>query len=136
VARTKAHRVSVPVRPRRAHWQALLEEWRQSGLSQAEFCRRRGILPGTLAFWKHTLAAREAEAGRARGRRARPALPTFLPVRVVAPAPAMDNDHVDAAAVVGELAIMLRGRRHVRVRGRVDLHWLGQVLRTLEGLGC
>ena len=136
MARTKTRRVSVPVRPRRAHWQALLEECRESGLSQAEFCRRHGILPGTLAFWKHTLT-REAQTGRPRGRRAGAALPTFLPVRVVAPVPAPDTDPVDAAApTVGELAIMLRGRRHVRVRGRVDLHWLGQVVRTLEGLGC
>ena len=136
MARTKAHRVSAPVRPRRAHWQVLLDQWRHSGLSQAEFCRRRGILPGTLAFWKHTLA-RETAAGRPRALRARATLPTFLPVRVVAPAPAADTDPVAAASTtIGELAIMLRGRRHVRIRGRVDLHWLGQVVRTLEGLGC
>jgi hypothetical protein len=63
--------------------------------------------------------------------------PDLLPVRVVAPAPAPDTDPVAAASTtIGEMAIMLRGRRHVRIRGRVDLHWLGQVVRTLEGLGC
>jgi hypothetical protein len=32
-------------RPRREHWRALIEECRRSGVSQAEFCRRRGIRP-------------------------------------------------------------------------------------------
>ena len=30
-------------RPRREHWRAVIEECRRSGLSQAEFCRRRHI---------------------------------------------------------------------------------------------
>jgi hypothetical protein len=37
---------------RAAYWQRLLGEWKQSGLSQAEFCRRRGIKAVTLAWWK------------------------------------------------------------------------------------
>jgi hypothetical protein len=36
----------------------------------------------------------------------------------------------------GELEIVLAGGRRVRARGRVDPQWLGQVVRTLETLGC
>jgi hypothetical protein len=41
-----------------------------------------------------------------------------------------------AGPASGEIEIVLKGGRHVRVRGRVDVPWLGQVIRTLETLGC
>lgn len=140
MAHAKVRAVSVPTppraRPRRAHWQALLEACRRSGLSQAEFCRRRGVLPGTLAFWKHTLA-REARPSRSRARRVRPAPPTFVPVRVVAhprpPAAAIAGPELAAS---GEIEIVLAADLRVRIRGRVDVRWLGQVIRTLETRGC
>jgi len=38
--------------------------WRRSGLSQAAFCRRHDIHPGTLAWWKRQLRQRESGADR------------------------------------------------------------------------
>ena len=35
--------VSSPPQPRREYWRALVDAHRRSGLSQAAFCRRRGI---------------------------------------------------------------------------------------------
>ena len=103
-------------RSRRAFWQAQIAECGRSGLSQAEFCRRRRLVPGTFAYWKHVLAARTIRAA------PRPApAPTFVPVRVVTD---------------GELEIVCANQRRVRVRGRVDAPWLGEVLRTVERLGC
>ena len=139
MANSKGRVVSVVTRPRptprRAHWQALLEACRRSGLSQAEFCRRRGIPPGTLAFWKHTLA-RAAHPARSRARPGRPAPPTFVPVQVVTrPRPA-DDAIARSAAAGGEIEIVLAGGLRVRVRGRVDVPWLGQVIRTLATRGC
>lgn len=40
---------------RAAYWQRLLGEWERSGLSQAEFCRRRGLKAVNLAWWKRRL---------------------------------------------------------------------------------
>jgi hypothetical protein len=42
--------------PRREYWRTLIEECRRSGVSQVDFCRRRGIPPGTLGYWKCILA--------------------------------------------------------------------------------
>lgn len=139
MAYAKADRASIPTaprpRPRRAHWRALLEACRRSGLSQAEFCRRRVIRPGTLAFWKHTLA-REARASRSGARRARSAGPPFVPVRVVAgPPPAVALPSV-SSATGGEVELVLEDGLRVRVRGRVDGPWLGQVIHALERRGC
>jgi len=54
---------------RAAYWRRVLAEWEGSGLSQAEFCRRRGLKAVNLAWWKRRLRRREDAGG---GRRARP----------------------------------------------------------------
>lgn len=120
---------------RRAQWQMVLEECRGSGLSQAEFCRRRGIPAGTLSCWKHKLKG-------ARGQCSRPAAvatlarPAFVPVHLAAAAPSSARIVADPAAWDGELEITLVDGRQVRTRGQVDPEWLGQVVRTLERRGC
>jgi hypothetical protein len=46
----------------------VLSEWERSGLSQAEFCRQRGINAVTLAWWKRRLRGTDAPGGGRRGR--------------------------------------------------------------------
>ena len=83
-------------------WRAILAEWSDSGLSQAEFCRRRGFSTVTFSGWKrHFRIAAPAASWRwgaairdAAGPRgawlAGPARPTFVEVasgsRVAEPA--------------------------------------------------
>jgi hypothetical protein len=56
---------------RAAYWRRLLGEWAQSGLSQAEFCRRRGLKAVNLAWWKRRLRGSPGtpRAGRQRATR-------------------------------------------------------------------
>ena len=56
---------------RARYWQRHLDRWERSGLSQAEFCRRRGLKAVTFAWWRRKLATgrshtrgRGADAGR------------------------------------------------------------------------
>jgi hypothetical protein len=54
---------------RAKHWQKLIAAWEQSGLTQAEFCRRRGLKVVSFAWWKRKLGgagARSQEPGRRR----------------------------------------------------------------------
>jgi hypothetical protein len=112
-----------------------MAECGRSGLNQAEFCRRRRIVAGTFGFWKHLLT-REAEAARS-APDARTTPPTFVPVQVIGRPSALARPRPDAAtAPRGEIEIVLDNRRRVRVRGPVDVPWLGHVLRTIETLGC
>jgi hypothetical protein len=46
----------------RAYWEAQVENWRGSGLTRAEYCRREGINPQQLTNWKSRIGAR-AQAG-------------------------------------------------------------------------
>lgn len=41
---------------RAKYWRRMLLAWERSGLSQAEFCRRRGLKAVTLAWWKRQLS--------------------------------------------------------------------------------
>ena len=34
------------------YWQESVTDWRESGLSIAEFCKQRGIAPSTFWYWK------------------------------------------------------------------------------------
>jgi len=143
VARSTTHPVPAPrrapARPRRAHWQALVAAWRRSGLSQAEFCRRRDLAPGTFAWWKHTLRRAAEAGGCARCPVPGPAAgaPTFVPVRVVAtPVPTPAATVAPPAPADATLEIVLTRGRLVRVRGVVEAPWLAAVVTALEASAC
>jgi len=53
---------------RAKYWAQLLGAWEKSGLTQAEFCRRRGVKAVTFAWWKRRLRG-VAEWGRQRSGR-------------------------------------------------------------------
>jgi hypothetical protein len=54
---------------RAKYWARLLASWQKSGLTQAEFCRRRGVKAVTFAWWKRKL---RGAAERTHRRRSRP----------------------------------------------------------------
>ena len=116
-------------RRRRPYWQQQVEAQGQSGLSQAAFCRRRGLRTGTFSFWKWKFA-HEARPGRVRvvGRPGGP--PAFVPIQLASVPVGLRS------TPVGEVEIALGPRRCVRVRGSVDPGWLTAVLRAVEALGC
>ena len=98
---------------RRGHWQELLRCWQASGLSQARFCRRRGIPVWKFAWWKKRLGA-EGVA---------PHSP-FVPGLVV------------ASPSAGELELTLRCGLMLRFGVDVDGAKLAGVVAALEALPC
>jgi hypothetical protein len=57
---------------RAKYWGRLLESWRKSGLTQAEFCRRRGVKAVTFAWWKRRLRGVPERPNDRRGRSTAP----------------------------------------------------------------
>lgn len=43
------------------YWRRVLLEWEESGLTQAEFCRKKNIRPSTFNHWKIEIAKRDLE---------------------------------------------------------------------------
>ena len=120
---------------RREYWQGQVEAQGRSGLSQAVFCRRRGLRKGTFSFWKWKFA-HEAR-GRPRQAPVSPVspvrwagAPAFVPIELGPPPVGLRSMPAD------EVEIALGPRRCVRVRGRVEPGWLTAVLRAVEALEC
>jgi hypothetical protein len=98
---------------READARAVLAEFDASGLGVAAFCRRYGVGPKRIRYWRGRLAG-----GEGAGRR-----PTFVPVRVLERA---------ASAGAAAIEIVVRGERTVRVRPDFDDALLRRVLAVLE----
>jgi hypothetical protein len=96
---------------RRAYWQEILGRWRASELSQAQFCRRRGIPVWKFAWWKKRLAAERVAPGS-----------SFVPVQVVASSPAE------------ELELVLRGGRVLRFGAGMDPARLTAIVAAVEAV--
>jgi hypothetical protein len=42
-------------------WRKVLRRWKESGLSQAEFCRKENLKVNTFSSWKHVIANRDIQ---------------------------------------------------------------------------
>ena len=131
------------VRRQAAEWAALIDQWRQSGLSLPAFCERHGLCRGTMQNWVYKPALQRAvdEARRqAQTRAADPgqtdapppsdSSPAFLPVRIAEP----------TAGPVGAdrtgVEIVLGAARRVVVAAGFDAETLRRVVAVLEGRTC
>ena len=45
------------------HWRPIITEWAASGLTQAEFCRQKGIKAYNFNWWKRRLSDRPSSSG-------------------------------------------------------------------------
>ena len=112
---------------REQSWRKHLVAWRESGLSQAEYCRRQRLNAVQFSIWKGRLklrnqtAAGEVASG---GLAAKPA-PLFVPVRV-------------NTATVGVIPfeVLLRTGRRVQVPTQFDPDALRRLLAVLEATPC
>ncbi len=100
-------------------WRRRLAQWKRSGLSQAEFCRRKEISVATFRWWKQKLDAAEPKPKR----RSKGA--AFVPVKIVPTRPS-------PAAV----ELLLAGGRMLRIRPGFDPALLRQLLSALESPAC
>jgi hypothetical protein len=94
-------------------WRRHVEAWRNSGLTQREYCRRHKLLKGTLSYWSSTLGReRRAEADLVEvGRAAVEAKPTASP---------------------RPIEIVVEGRYLMRLWPGTDRDHMQQVLSVLE----
>ena len=118
---------------RAKYWATQLAAWERSGLTQAEYCRRRGIKAVNLAWWKRQLLGpgrgrptrpadrpkRSAKASKQRGRPAKLSAPFVeLPLANAFPAPTYE--------------LLLVGGRAIRVPSQFDPQVLSRLISAVE----
>jgi hypothetical protein len=113
-------------------WQAIIEDFRRSGLTQAEFCSRRGL--SLHSFRKRlygrpgpTLAPLSAQAPPVADPIS-PVLPSFLPVTLVTESPAAALPETPPDPIV----LILDARRRIAVAPGFDADTLRLLIQVIE----
>jgi hypothetical protein len=109
-------------------WKSLLHEFRHSGLTQAEFCRRRQI--SLHSFRKHLYPPRPSQPTPSDDRPSAAAGPPFLPVTILpdpTPSIPVPSSHLEL--------ILSNGRRIAVVPG-FDPQTLRHLIAVVEGHPC
>ena|SRR5438045_3519762 len=109
-------------------WNALLKDFRRSGLTHAEFCERRGI--SIHSFRKHLYQASTPKPTPANPLAPDDAAPHFLPVTIL-------PDPIPAAASSRQsLELLLGNGRRIAVAPGFDPQTLRQLIAVVEERPC
>jgi hypothetical protein len=109
-------------------WKGLLNDFRRSGLTQAEFCRRRQI--SLHSFRKHLYQPQPSRTGSSEDRPATPADHHFLPVTILPdPTPAGTDSS-------SHLELILPNGRRIAVAAGFDPRTLRRFIAVVEGSSC
>jgi hypothetical protein len=109
-------------------WKSLLNEFRRSGLTQAEFCRRRRI--SLHSFRKHLYQPRPSRPTSSDDRPAAAADHHFLPVTILPdPTPSI-------TASPSHLELILSNGRRIAVAPGFDPRTLRHLIAVVEGRPC
>jgi len=127
-----------------AYWAGIIRRYRQSGLTQPQFCRENDISFHSLRWWLHQPRARSAMEALhdATHRKARPEpkAPTqpdvarFLPVRIVDCADLAPDSPLPGSP--SSIQVLLGGGRRIAVGPGFDPDVLLRVVVALELPGC
>ena len=97
----------------------MIAEWKRSGLSQAEFCRRRGIKIGAFGWWKRQLGKPAGDVPKRRGRPPKVSS-RFVEVRLTGTSSASTYE-----------VVLARGRL-IRAPSQFDPQILSQLITAVE----
>lgn len=116
------------------HWADVVTQWRASGLSQKEFCQRRGISDRALNNWLYKSPYRERVArilaARSQGDLATES-PRFLPVTVLGTTEATPSQTASAT-----IEVVLPGGPRIAVTPGFDAETLRRVVAVSEARSC
>jgi len=118
---------------RAKRWRSVVEAWERSGLSQSEFCRRRGVKLGAFGWWKRRLRGVTPKVDRVRRGQRRSAIPgradfveVALPERFRAARPLTPEGTVLGG--LGGYEIALRSGHVIRVPQQFDAAAVAQLI--------
>ena len=109
-------------------WKALLNDFRRSGLTQAEFCRRRQI--SLHSFRKHLYQPRPSQDASSDGRPVADDHHHFLPVTI------LPDPTPSSTEPTSHLELILPNGRRIAVAPGFDTQTLRRLIAVVEGPPC
>jgi hypothetical protein len=100
---------------KRSYWKQQIEQWQQTGLSQAEYCRRNNLKHHQLVYWKKRYSKTQTEV-------------SFAAVQLEA---LLD---IHAPPDQASLAVVIDNQFKVEVTEGFDPQLLRQLIAALRGL--
>jgi hypothetical protein len=100
---------------KRINWKQHIDSWQQTGLSQAEYCRRHNLKDHQLTYWKKRFLKTETEV-------------SFVPLKL--------EDIIDTPARTdhASLSLIINNQFKIEVRSGFDAQLLRQLIYVLRGL--
>ena len=115
-----------------SEWSERIEQWRGSGLSQREFCRRHGLAMATFNRKAVALLGRSCRCGQVA--RAETESPRWLEVRRSGSGVGRTGELEEVAG--GGFELVVQGRWRVRLGPQFDAEGLRRLLGVLESPSC
>ena len=100
---------------KRIYWKQQIEQWQQTGLSQAEYCRRNNLKHHQLVYWKRRYLKTQTEV-------------SFAAVQLE------DLLDIPVSADQASLAVVIDHHFKVEIKEGFDPKLLRQVITVLRGL--
>ena len=100
---------------KRSYWKQQIEQWQQSGLSQAEYCRRNNLKHHQLVYWKKRFLKTETDV-------------SFVPLKFE------DLLDLPARSEPASLTLVINNQFKIEIRAGFDRPLLRQLILALQGL--
>ena len=132
---------------RASYWSEVLRECEQSGLTRVEFCRRRGLNAGTLAWWKRQFKRMDTtDRATRRGQGSAGKAPAFVELAAVPnrggsslwrawPAGVLEARSSGGPSWAGRYAVVLPNGVELRLGDEFDPAQVARLVQTLVGVG-
>ena len=96
---------------KRAYWKQHIDGWQQTGLTQAEYCRRHNLKHHQLVYWRKRFLKTETDV-------------TFVPLKLEVP----------ARSEPASLTLVVDNQFKIEIRTGFDTQLLRQLIFALRGL--
>ena len=100
---------------KRTYWKQHIDSWQETGLSQAEYCRRHHLKHHQLVYWKKRFLETETDV-------------SFVPVKLE------DLLDIPAQPDRASLCLVVNNQFKIEIRAGFDAQLLRQLILALRGL--
>jgi len=103
------------LKQKRTYWKQHIDSWQETGLSQAEYCRRHNLKHHQLVYWKKRFLKTETEV-------------SFVPLKLE------DLMDMPAREDAASLFLFINNHFKIEIQAGFDAPLLRQLIFTLQGL--